>query len=475
MAAPPRVRVMKFGGTSILGCRGVERVASILSPLSSGGPRTVAVVSAMAGITDVLLGGARAAAAGRAGLDQAADTVREAHLRVAQDLLGERELGQFSAHLGAVISRYRAHGALLSGASSEAGRTLEAASSAGELLSAALLAAALRGEGVAAVAVDAARLLVTDGHPRAAAPLVTESRELAREQLLPLLREGTLPVVTGFRAGTPAGEVTTLGRGGSDHSATLLGAILDAAEIWIWTDVDGILTADPRLVADARLLPEVSYSEAMELSYFGAKVLHRSAVPAAASSKIPIRIKNTMHPDRAGTVIDARPPGPGRVRAVTQVEQASLLTLTANPEAGLNRLAAEVFSALADARITTLLVTQSSAEEVICLAVPTVEQDPARDALLQARSLRALAVQDQVSVVVLVGEAMRGTVGIAGEMFAALGDRGINVIAISQGSSELAVTAVVSRRDVGDAVRELHHRFGLDGPGWRPAARRIRS
>ncbi len=453
---------MKFGGTSIQGRRGVERVASILS---SGGPGTVAVVSAMAGTTDALLEGAEAAVAGRPGLDQAAAAVREEHLRVAQDLLGEGELDSFSAYLGAVISRYRAYGALLAGASSDARRSLEAASSAGELLAAAILAASLRGMGVSATAVDAARLLVTEGHPWAAEPLVQESGELARGELLPLLRDGTLPVVTGFRAGTAAGQVTTLGRGGSDHTATVLGAVLAAAEIWIWTEVDGILTADPRLVAESRLLPEVSYAEAIELSYFGAKVLHGRAVPPAASAAIPIRIKNTMHPDRAGTVIEARRPGPGRVRAVTQMEQACLLTMTASPGAGLNRLAGEVFSAFADARITTLMVTQSSAEQVICVAIPAVELTAAREALLPARFLLAVDIKDQVSVVVVVGEAMRGTAGIAGAMFGALGEHGINVVAISQGSSELAVAAVVKRQDVGDAVRALHRQFGLAGPG----------
>lgn len=449
---------MKFGGTSLLGRAGVDRVATILARTAAP---TVAVVSAMAGTTDVLLSGVEAAVAGRPGLEAAASSTRAVHLEAAQPLLGADELAAFTEHLDAVLAAYRAHGALLAGATAEASRSLEAAASCGELLSAALLAATLRERGVAATALDAAQLLLTDGHPFAAAPLLPESRERTREGLLPLLREGNLPIVTGFRAAIPAGEVTTLGRGGSDYSATLLGAILPADEVWIWTDVDGILSADPRLVPEARLLPQVSYAEAMELSYFGAKVLHRSAVRPAAQAGIPIRIKNAMNPDGAGTLIGARPPGPGGVRAVTHVERAALLALTASPEAGLNRLAGEVFTAFATARITTLLVTQSSAEEVICVAVPAQELDPAQVALRGAGALAALQVQSEVAVVVAVGEAMRGTVGIAGAMFGAMGQDGINVIAISQGSSELAVAAVVSRRDVGGAVRAVHRRFGL--------------
>ena len=462
MTSPLPVLVMKFGGTSILGQRGMGRVAEILAP---SGPSTVTVVSAMAGTTDVLLRGVRSAATGGSGLEEAAGTVREDHLRVAGVLLGGREMASFADHLEDVISGYLAHGALLAAANSKGRCYLEAAASAGELLSAALLAAVLRERGVAAVPVDSAELLITDDHPQAALPLVAQSRERVRGRLLPLLRIGTLPVVTGFRAGTAEGEVTTLGRGGSDHSATLLGALLPAAEVWIWTDVDGLLTADPRVVADARLLPEVSYSEAMELSYFGAKVLHRSAVPPAASAAIPIRIKNTMRPQGPGTVIEGRPAGPGGARAVTLVEEACLMTLTASPGAGLNRLAAEVFDGFADARITTLLVTQSSAEDVVCVAIPRVELAAATEALRRTRHLSAQDVQDQVSVVVVVGEAMRGTAGIAGKMFGALGKQGINVIAISQGSSELAVAAVVQRRDVGDAVRALHRVFGLGGSG----------
>jgi aspartate kinase len=460
-----RVAVMKFGGTSVLGSQGTERVASILA---ASHPGVVAVVSAMAGTTDLLLQGVEAAAAGRPGLEAAAAATRLAHLAAAEDLLTGHELAEFVAEVEEVVARYRAHGAQLAASPLETGRTLEAAASAGELLSASLLAAVLRLRGVPAAALDSSDLLLTDGHPLAVAPLLSESRERVRGRLVPLLQAGTLPVVTGFRARSATGEVTTLGRGGSDHSATLLAATLPADEVWIWTDVDGILTADPRLVPEARLLPEVSYAEAMELSYFGAKVLHRSAVPPAASAAIPIRIKNTMRPQAQGTVIGGRAPGPGGARAVTLVEEACLVTLTASPEAGLNRLAGEVFGRFADARITTLLVTQSSAEDVICVAIPAVELPAARNALRQTSYLREQDVQDQVSVVVVVGEAMRGTPGIAGRMFGALGQQGINVIAISQGSSELAVAAVVQRPEVADAVRALHRAFGLGGSAQMP-------
>ena len=453
--------MMKFGGTSVLGSQGTDRVASILADSPVG---VVAVVSAMAGTTDLLLRGAESAVAGRPGLEAAAGATRSAYVGVAKELLARRELADFVSRVDEVTATYRACSGQLAPTPSGANRSLEAAASAGELLSACLLAAVLRQRGVAATAVDSAQLLVTDGHPLAAAPLMPESLERTRVRLLPLLQAGTLPVVTGFRARTAGGEVTTLGRGGSDHSATLLAAVLPAAEVWIWTDVDGLLTADPRLVPDAQLLSEVSYAEAMELAYFGAKVLHRSAVPPAASAAIPIRIKNTMRPQEQGTVIHRRSPGPGGARAVTGVAEAGLLTLTASPGAGLNRLAGEVFGRFADARITTLLVTQSSAEDVICVAVPAGELTAAREALRQASYLRAQDAQDQVSVVVVVGEAMRGTAGIAGKMFGALGEEGINVVAISQGSSELAVAAVVQRRDLAGALRALHRVFELGHP-----------
>jgi aspartate kinase len=463
--AASRVVVMKFGGTSMLGSQGTDRVASILA---ASHPGVVAVVSAMAGTTDRLIQGVEEAAAGGQGLEAAAAATRLAHLTAAEDLLTGPELADFVAELEEVMARYMAHATQMAASYLDPGRSPEAAASAGELLSASLLAAVLRLRGMAATSLDSSDLLFTDGHPLAGTPLMPESRERVRGRLLPLLQVGTLPVLTGFRARTAAGQVTTLGRGGSDHSATLIAATLPADEVWIWTDVDGILTADPRLVPEARLLPEVSYAEAMELSYFGAKVLHRSAVPPAASAAIPILIKNTMRPDGRGTVIGGRAPGPGGARAVTLVEEACLMTLTASPEVGLNRLAGEVFGRFADARITTLLVTQSSAEDVICVAIPAVELPAARNALRQTSYLRRQDVQSQVSVVVVVGEAMRGTPGIAGKMFGALGQEGINVIAISQGSSELAVAAVVQRQAVAEAVRVLHRVFALGGSAQMP-------
>lgn len=275
-----------------------------------------------------------------------------------------------------------------------------------------------------------------------------------------MLESSTLPVVTGFRASTAAGVCTTLGRGGSDYSATIIGTVLPSAGVFIWTDVDGIMTADPRMVPEARILPEVSYAEAGELAFFGAKVLHHQAVRLPQMASIPVWIRNCLNPDRPGTRIGGSGGARPGVRAVTHYAPAALVTISAQAGAGVNLLAADVFRALDSARIATLLVTQSSAEEVICVAVPEAQAATADLALRStAPAAGQVEVEDNLGIVVLVGEAMRGTPGVSGRMFGVLGALGINVIAIAQGSSELGVAAVVQRGRVAEAVRGLHREF----------------
>lgn len=450
--------VMKFGGTSVHGAEGMRRVADVLKPTRRP---VVVVVSAMAGVTDQLIAGTAAAARGQAAdLQLTVAAVRRAHLDAARSTLRTGELARFEELLEATLSAYLDMASKFASGQTPSAPALDAASSLGEVLSANLLAATLRAEDVAATAVDAADLIVTDEHHGAAAPIIRPTEQRVRGTLRPLLDAGTMPVVTGFRASTAEGVCTTLGRGGSDFSATIIGTVLPADEVWIWTDVDGIMTADPRLVPGARVLPEVSYAEAGELAFFGAKVLHHQAVRLPQMAGIPVLIRNCLRPDRPGTRIDGRGISPSGVRAVTHFAPAALVTISARSGAGINRLAADVFGALEEARISTLLVTQSSAEEAICVAIPQAEAEAAASALgANAPAAGAIDVQGDLGIVVLVGEAMRGTPGVSGRMFGVLGELGINVTAIAQGSSELGVAAVVRGSQVADAVRGLHREF----------------
>jgi aspartate kinase len=342
-------------------------------------------------------------------------------------------------------------------------RSLDSLTSLGEVMSAALLAACLRAGGLDAEAVDATKLIVTDDGFGNAGPLFGPTREKTGQVLGPLLERGVLPVVTGFRGATKEGVCTTLGRGGSDYSATILGAALPAQQIWIWTDVAGMMTADPRLVPEAQVISELSFREAIELSFFGAKVLHPKSLDLPAEAEIPVLIKDTFHPDQAGTVIAGSSPRGTGVRAIASTTEATLFTVTGGRSLPFTRLASLVFGWLDADRVSTLVVTQSSAENVLSFAVNRVDAPRVRRRLEREHgpSLAGIDELADVGVVVAVGEGMKGTPGIAARIFGSVGRLGINIAAIAQGSSELSISLVVTSGDVPAAVRAMHSEFGL--------------
>jgi aspartate kinase len=460
--------VMKFGGTSLGDAERIERVAGIVRG-GAGENQLVVVVSAMAGVTDTLLGAAAAASDGREQAWQGIGEELERRTRdAARQLLSPGALERFIPRLEEQNRIFTNLCAGFSLVREVTPRAMDTLASLGEVLSAHLLEATLRDRGFAAAAIDAVELIVTDDRFGAATPFVeeTDARILAR--LRPLLARNAVPVITGFRGATREGLCTTLGRGASDFTATIVAAALGADEIWIWTDVDGVLTADPRLIPEARVIPEISYREAIELSFFGAKVLHSKAVQPAWRKNIPVWIKNTFNPASAGTRISSAVTVPPGVRAITAVSQACLIAVNGNDELSFPRLAAEIFAALGRDEIPTLMVTQSSAENVICFAVHEADSARARARLERAFELEirhdyvaALEVMPHVGIVVAVGEGMKGIPGIAGRMFGAVGRRNINVIAIAQGSSELSISFAVSSPDVAGAVRAVHDEFQL--------------
>ncbi len=341
--------------------------------------------------------------------------------------------------------------------------------SSGERLSARLLAATLCELGLKGVAIEATELIVTDSASGRAEPLMAQTRERATARLLSLLAEGALPVVTGFIGATEEGMLTTLGRGGSDYSATILGAALDATEVIIWTDVDGVLTADPRLVAEARTLQEISYNEAAELAYFGAKVLHPKTLRPVSEAGIPVWIRNSFAPERHGTKITAtgHPTARG-VKAITAISGVSLITVGGRGIVGLLGVAAKTFTAVANAQANVLLISQSSSQNDICFIINSEDEHRTVEKLREAfafdlahKAVEHITVNPEITIVAVVGERMRGMLGIAGRTFSALGRRGINIIAIAQGSSEYNVSFVVEAAMMREAVQTLHSEFGL--------------
>jgi aspartate kinase len=334
-----------------------------------------------------------------------------------------------------------------------------------------LVAAAICEQGVQGVAVSATELIVTDPHHGRAEPLMKQTRLKAQARLKPLLKDGIVPVVTGFIGATMEGVQTTLGRGGSDYSATILGAALDASQTVIWTDVDGVKTADPRLVPEARTLAEISYNEAAELAYFGAKVLHPNTLRPVTAAGVPVWIRNSFAPEKPGTKITANGgAGGGGVKALTAIRDVSLITVGGPGIVGLQDVLARSFGATAEVRTNVLLVSQSSSQNDICFVIPTIDEKRTLEALRNAfapeiaeQTVEHVSANSKVAIVAVVGENMRGIPGVSGRTFGALGRHGINIIAIAQGSSEYNISLVVEAEAMQPTLQALHQEFGLAG------------
>lgn len=461
--------VMKFGGTSLGNPERVQGVGEIIAAHAKRA-EVVAVVSAMGGVTDMLIRAATEASKGdREHWRGARQELARKHREVADRLLSASEQATVLPRLAEQLTNLENLCSGFSLVREVTPRAMDTLSSLGEVMSATLLAAILRSSGTAAEAVDATELIVTDNSFGNASPLLDETNARTRQRLAPIRRRGAIPVVTGFRGATRDGVCTTLGRGGSDYSATLVGAALDADEVWIWTDVDGVMSADPRLVPGARIIPEISYREAIELSFFGARVLHPKTIQPVMKKGIPVWIKNSFNPQCPGTKIVAVPTDrtPG-VKALTSVSNADLVTISGKDTLSFPRLATRVFNGLHLEDVSTLMVTQSSADNVLCFAIHDTDLPRVKARLGKTFELEmlheyvgTLEVMPKIAIVVAVGENMKGTPGIAGRAFGALGRKGINIIAIAQGSSELSISFAVKSAEVKEAVKAIHEEFEL--------------
>lgn len=460
--------VMKFGGSSLATGERIRDAAGLV--LRYEDRRAVLVVSAMGGVTDRLIGIARLAMQGRKVLPSVEEHLTELqarHLTALETLVGsggaDREREAITA---AFVELHEiCTGIALLGELSP--RSIDAVGAYGEKLSAPLMAAALNALGCRAVAISAEELLLTDSNHGRARPLMAASGVRIQDRLMPLLQQGITPVITGFIGATEDGITTTLGRNASDFSASIFGALLKAEEVWIWTDVDGILSADPRAVSTARSLPVLSYAEVAELAYFGSKVLHPAAIVPAVEASIPVRIVNTFNPDHPGTVLTLEPEdSPHAVKAVTSIRDLALITVQGVGMAGVIGAAARVFGAVARADVNVLMISQASSESNICFVIAAgdtarteaaLRQDLAD--LLTRHEVDALVTRMPVAIVTAVGSGMAGTPGIAGRLFSSLGASGINIVAIAQGSTELGISFVVDDAACVDAVRVVHREF----------------
>jgi bifunctional aspartokinase / homoserine dehydrogenase 1 len=461
--------VMKFGGTS-MGSAERMKIAAKLTAEQHGKRPVAIVVSAMSKVTDLLLDTLKRAEAGDAeGLEGNLATLTARHLECAQGLLPvTRQAAAIKGieELTAEFTRI-ARGILL--LRERPPKSVDVAIAIGERLSSFLLAEYFNSEGIAAQSVNAASVIATDAVFGNATPILDATRERAAKVRRPLLDKRVVPVVTGFNASTLDGQPTTLGRGGSDFSASIVAAALDASELWIWTDVDGIMSADPRLVKNARVLPEVTYAEAAELAYNGAKVLHPRTLAPLAELRIPVWSKNSFAPEKPGTrivpVIEAGQ-GPRAVTSMTDIAMVSIEPASA--EISGTKVMAEAIEALSRSGVEVMLITSSSYTQSFCFLIRQSELARAQEFLQQSLALelahdylKPILIDKEVGLLAVVGEGMRGTPGLAGRIFTAISRQNINIIVIAQGSSELTIAVVVHRKDLEQAVRSIHEECGM--------------
>jgi len=434
--------VMKFGGTSVADAAAIENVARIVAGQRDASP--VVVVSAMSGVTDGLL----------AATPESLDPIFNRHVAVAKELLHGPEVDRFSE----VVKRAQAqaHELLQAGAQSPSKRKViqDAVVAFGELLSSSLLAEVLNQRGVGSRQVDARRCVITNDEHTCAAPLIKETFSHTQNQLQPLLEARVVPVLGGFIGATVDGATTTLGRGGSDYTAALIGAALNSREILIWTDVTGVLTADPRVVPEAQTIERLSYSEAAELAYFGAKVLHPKTIQPAIENSVPVRICNSRAPQDRGTLVGPQTETSSRtIKAIAHKTGVTTVQITSARMLGAYGFLRALFEVFERHRTVVDVVTTSE----VSVSLSLDDDSALAEIVKELGQLGTVRIEKGRAIICVVGEGLRGTPGVAARVFSTISD--INVTLISQGASSINFTFAIEEERVKEAVTRLHQAF----------------
>ena len=458
--------VMKFGGSSLADAERIRNVAIIvIDKAQTEAQPPVVVVSAMKSVTDALLAAAAAAEAGDPTYKETLVELKKKHRDAAYGLVTDgvgssklmQEIVETMGELEEIL-----HGVELVRECSL--RTTDLVSSFGERLSSRIITAHIVDRGAKAQAVDARNIIRTDDtHGRAVVDFDVTGDLIRRH----LGEREAISVVTGFIASTASGVSTTLGRNGSDYTASIIGAALDTDAVEIWTDVDGVLTADPRVVPNAWVVKEISFQEAMELSFFGAEVIHPYTLVPVIEKNLPVYIKNTLNPEAPGTKI-SKTTGPKKstITGIASIDNVSMVTIEGGGMVGMPGVASRIFASVAAAGVNIIMITQSSSEHSICLVCRDDEATLAAERLgidlseaLASRMIRDIKVTDGLEIIAVIGENMRGRVGLSGKLFSALGEAGVNILAIAQGSTELNISLVIDGKDKSEAVGAIHRAF----------------
>ncbi|HUD66798.1 MAG TPA: lysine-sensitive aspartokinase 3 [Candidatus Sulfotelmatobacter sp.] len=445
--------VMKFGGTSVEDAKAIDRVASIVEGRLAQKP--VVVVSAMAKVTDTLLTMAKAAGAGeRKTALKLCRSLQERHYNTASELLGTALFTEFHSELGVEFENLDELLRGISAVGEITPRTTDHVAAFGEMLSSKIVAAAFAARGLNGAHVDSRDVLITDSAYMQAVPQFEETNAKLQERVQPLLHEGKVPVMGGFIGSSRTGITTTIGRGGSDFSAAIFGAGLSADRIEIWTDVDGILTTDPRICPDARRIKVISFDEAAELAYFGAKVLHPATVLPAIQKNIPVYVLNSRNPSCEGTRITTRAPqGKNIFKAIAAKKRITIVDVAAPRMLLAHGFLRSIFEAFDRHKVAVDVV--STSEVSVSLTVDSNQAIPALAADLA--KLADVKYEGRKAIVCLVGEKLRDTPGIAALVFRELADKKIRMI--SQGASEINLTFVIEEDEVPDVIQRLHKTF----------------
>jgi aspartate kinase len=463
---------MKFGGTSVASADRVKHVAHLIKSHSKGN-EIVAVASAVRGMTDDLLQISESVRKGsRAEVEKFIDRVAKLHMDIARTSMTKAKTRNELRHvLSAMIKELEdvLSGMVLLGEVTP--KSQDYLLSFGERLAAPMLCYALKDIGVKAeflTGKDAG--IITDSNYGEAKPLMDTTKLRVSNKITPMLKNGIVPVVTGFVAADQNGNLTTLGRGGSDYTATIIASCINADEVWLWTDVDGLMTADPRIVKNAKVLEEVSYAEAMEMALFGAKYMHPRALEPILDRGIPTRIRNTFKPENSGTLVVKNPKADARhiVKSVSAIRNTALIDVRGGSMVGAPGTAARIFDIMGKSKVNIMMISQSPSESSISMVVRKNDLDRAVNSLelnLLGKVIKTINVTDNVAIIAAVGSGMRGIKGVAARIFGAVAKHGVNVIMIAQGSSELNLAFVVNDRDCEEAVRALHEEFELSKIG----------
>ncbi|GAA4417141.1 bifunctional aspartate kinase/homoserine dehydrogenase I [Nibrella viscosa] len=461
--------VLKFGGTSVGSVDSIKQIINIIEQHRQEDMSIAVVLSAMSGVTNQLIEIGRMATNGNPDYLELVRRIEDRHFNVIKALIPVKEQSKVFASIRGVINELED---LLRGVSlirELSPRTLDLIMSFGERLSTAIVTECIKSRGIPAVFCDARQLIKTDSQFGQAEVNYTLTNQLIQDFFArnTALQTGGIPLITGFIGSTEKNETTTLGRGGSDYTASIIGAALNAERIDIWTDVDGMMTADPRKVPNAFNIPSITYAEAMELSHFGAKVIYPPSLQPAFARNIPIQVLNTFNPTHAGTLVSRTAERRQyTITGISSIDDIALVNVQGSGMIGVAGVSAKLFGVLATNRISVILISQASSEHSICFAIDPRAAQQVKDILdtefaveMSHGHIDNISIERDLSIIATVGEGMKKSSGIAGKLFSVLGKNGVNIVAVAQGSSEINISVVINKNNLSKALNAIHNVF----------------